>query len=226
MEFWKFHRLGRCACRASRASHYHPLGFRARAGQVGRVRTSSGMALRTARSAEFQAYMYQHAVHNLFQWAAFSTSRSSSAWQVRTLDRVHDLPEDHHPGTLHPVSGCAGLAGIPILGPHHDPSSAGTRLLQEAALVLSERSSRRFIFTNRHASGISPIIASEPSPCLPTPLSQIAVPLSAPQNTEIRKRLPSISTPCQGEPEIFFTWSLYGVPPVCSMHDVLQGPSG
>lgn len=90
--------------------------------------------------------------------------------RMRTLNRVHDLPEDHHPGTLRPVSGCAGLAGIPILGPHHDPSSAGTRLLQGASLVLSERSSRRFIFTNRQPSGMSPTFLPEASPCLPTPL--------------------------------------------------------
>jgi hypothetical protein len=35
--------------------------------------------------------------------------------------------------------------------------------------VLSERSSRRFIFTNRHSSGMSPPIAPDPSPCLTTP---------------------------------------------------------
>jgi hypothetical protein len=37
----------------------------------------------------------------------YANPRSMSAWQVRTLDRVHDLPEDHLPGTLRPLSGCA-----------------------------------------------------------------------------------------------------------------------
>jgi hypothetical protein len=110
------------------------------------------------------------------------------------LDRVHDLPEDHHPGLLRPVSGCAGLAGIPILGPHHDPLSAGTRLLQGASLVLSERSSRRFILTNRHSSGISSVIDSEPSPCLPTPLSQISTPPTVPYSVD-RELQPTFKYP-------------------------------
>jgi hypothetical protein len=86
------------------------------------------------------------------------------------LGMVHDLPDEHQPGSLSQVSGCAGLAGIPIPGPHPDPPSAGTRLLPSESLpVPSERSSRRVHLKTRHGSGMSTIIASEaPSPVLDT----------------------------------------------------------
>lgn len=140
---------------------------------IPKPQSTSDATLRTSQAVEFEhscntmRSIIPFGRQYLATWTAYLRGR------MRTLNRVHDLPEDHHPGTLRPVSGCAGLAGIPILGPHHDPSSAGTRLLQGASLVLSERSSRRFIFTNRHPSGMSPTLFPEASPCLPTPLPKI-----------------------------------------------------
>ena len=61
-------------------------------------------------------------------------------------------------------SGYAGLAGIPIPWPHHDPSSAGTRLLQGAFRAIVSAFHSHESALQRHLFHYD----SEPYPSLPT----------------------------------------------------------